>query len=360
MNSILKPLFITLAVLCMAVPALAQDGGRPPSPVVVSKVTKGDMAPQSEFIGTVYFTEISNVASEVTGKVVDIKVTDGQRVSKGDVMVVLSSSLLEKTIRNARALALQAKADFESAQLEHERVSALFKTRSVAEGEFDSKRLTADALQYQYEARQATLAQLQEEAEKKRIRAPYDGVVIDVKANRGEWMSVGSVVVVTARDDEYEVVVNAPKEAFGVVKPGLKVGVKVSGGELPGEVFAVVPKGDVATRTFPVKIRVDNNGSLAEGMEARVSLPRGLGGETMIVSRDAVISAQGQQVVWAVLDGKATPIPVYVVGFRGLFAGVKSEKLQEGMDIVVKGNERLRPGQPVAAQPQNDKIQQGS
>lgn len=350
---------VVCLVILLATPAMAQKPGqRPPSPVVTSKVTTGDMAPESEFIGTVFFSEISNVASEVTGKVIDIKVVDGQKIKKGDVMVVLSSALLKRTIRNAQALARQAKAELDAAKLEHGRVSTLFESRSVAEGEFDSKRLTADALQFQYEAREAIVQRLKAELDKKSIRAPYDGIVIDMKVSRGEWMSVGSVVVVTARDDEYEVVVNAPREAFGVVKPGLKVRIRTGGSDLPGEVFAVVPKGDVATRTFPVKIRVDNNGALAEGMEARVVLPRGLGGTTMIVSRDAVITSRGQQVVWAVLDGKATPIPVYVIGFRGLIVGVKSEKLKEGMDVVVKGNERLRPGQPVAAQPLQEKPKQ--
>lgn len=267
-------------------------------------------------------------------------------------MVVLSSSLLNKRVRRARALALHAKTQYDFAKLEHDRISTLFKSQSVAEGEFDSKRLTAEGLLHKYEAMQAVLGQLLEEVKKKTIRAPYDGVVIEVKTSRGEWMSVGTTVVVTARDDEFEVVVNAPKVAISVVKPGLKLIVKAGGKELPGEVFAVIPKGDIASRTFPVKIRVENPGGLAEGMEARVLLPKGLGGETLIVSRDAVISMRGENVVWAVLDGKAVPMPVYVVGFRGLFAGVKSEKLKEGMDIVVKGNERLRPGQSVAAQPQ--------
>lgn len=353
MNTLSKILLVFSAAILLAAPVHAQKPGeRPPSPVVTAKVTSGDMAPQSEFIGTVYFTEISNVASEVTGKVIDIKVVDGQRVKKGDILVALSSSLLDNSIRRARALASQAKTDFESAKLEYDRISTLFKSESVAKGEFDSKRLTADGLEFQYQAMLASLGELLEEAKRKDIRAPYDGVVIDVKANRGEWMSPGSVVAVTARDDEFEVVVNAPKEAYGVVKPGLKVGIKTGGVEIPGEVFAVIPKGDVASRTYPVKIRVENNGALAEGMEARVSLPKGIGGKTMIVSRDAVISMRGDQVVWAVLDGKAVPMPVYVVGFKGLVAGVKSEKLKEGMDIVVKGNERLQPGQAVAAQPE--------
>ncbi|MFH1912770.1 MAG: efflux RND transporter periplasmic adaptor subunit [Pseudomonadota bacterium] len=341
-----------LTAAMVAAPAQAQTG-RPPSPVVTAKVVSGDMAPQSEFIGTVYFTEIADVASEVLGKVVNLSVEDGQRVTRGDVMVVLSATLLEQQINRARALVKQARAEFEFARLEHQRIQTLFQSRSVAEGEFDSKRLTAEGLQSKLEAAQADLGVLLEELDKKTIRAPFDGVVIDVPVARGEWMAVGSTVAVVARDDHFDVVVNAPSEAHGVVKPGMAVIVRTAGAELTGEVFAVIPKGDVATRTFPVKIRVDNNGSLAEGMEARVSLPRGVGGETLVVPRDAIIVARGEQVVWTVQDGQAVSVPVHVVGYKGLVAGVRSDTLKEGMDVVVKGNERLSPGQPVAATPQN-------
>ncbi|WP_272701601.1 efflux RND transporter periplasmic adaptor subunit [Desulfovibrio sp. Fe33] len=352
----MKKFLKSAAVLClavlMAVPALAQEGGAAPaSPVVTAKVTSGDMAPQTEFIGTVYFSEISNVAAEVEGKVVSLGVEDGQRVGRGAPLVSLASDILDRSIANARALMDQAKADFELAKRENERTTKLFESRTVAEGEYDSKRLAALSSEKKMIAAQAILNRLLMEREKKTIRAPYDGVVLERKVFRGDWVSVGSVVTVMARDEDFDVVVNAPREAFGVVKPGLKVTVKVAGKDVPGEVFAAIPKGDVATRTFPVKIRVHNDGSLAEGMEARVVLPKGVGGMTLIVPRDAVISARGQMVVWAVVDGKAVPMPVFVVGYRGMDAGVKSKTLQEGMDVVVKGNERLQPQQPVAAQP---------
>nr|WP_321258207.1 efflux RND transporter periplasmic adaptor subunit [uncultured Pseudodesulfovibrio sp.] len=341
----------SLAVL-LAAPALAQKSGeRPPSPVVTGKVTTGDMAPQNEFIGTVYFTEISNVAAEVDGKLVDLKVQEGQRVKKGDPLVILSSDILNRTIANARALLEQSKAEAELAKRENTRTTQLYKSATVAEGEYDSKRLAALSAEKKMIAAQAILNRLYVEREKKTIRAPYEGVVLERKVFRGEWVSKGTVVTLIARDDEFDVVVNAPREAFGVVKPGLKVVIHTAGKELPGEVFAVIPKGDVTTRTFPVKIRVKNDGSLAEGMEARVSLPKGVGGKTLIVPRDAIISARGQLVVWCVIDGKAVPMPVFVVGYRGLSAGVKSKTLKEGMDVVVKGNERLQPQQPVAAQP---------
>lgn len=351
----MKRVLLSLAVVCLAVslaaPVLAQQGERPPSPVVVGKVTSGDMAPQTEFIGTVYFTEISNVAAEVEGKVLSLDVEEGQRVKKGDSLVSLSSDILDRSIANARALMDQAQADFELAKRENERTTKLFQSRTVAEGEYDSKRLAALSAEKKMIAARAILNRLQMEREKKTIRAPYDGVVLERKVFRGDWVSVGAVVTEMARDEEFDVVVNAPREAFGVVKPGLEVAVDVAGRQVPGKVFAAIPKGDVATRTFPVKIRVHNDGFLAEGMEARVVLPKGLGGKTLIVPRDAVISARGQMVVWAVVDGKAVPMPVFVVGYRGMEAGVKSKDLQEGMDVVVKGNERLQPQQPVAAQP---------
>ena len=341
--------FVLMAALLIAAPSMAQE--RPPSPVVVDKVTSGDMAPQTEFIGTVYFTETSNVAAEVDGKVVALNVQEGQRVKRGASLVVLSSDILNSTIDNARALLEQSKADSDLAKRENERTTKLYKSQTVAEGEYDSKRLAALASEKRMIAAKAILSRLEMEKAKKTIRAPYSGVVLERKVFRGEWVSKGSVVLEMARDDEFDVVVNAPREAFGVVKPGLKVTIKAAGKDMPGEVFAAIPRGDVATRTFPVKIRVKNDGTLAQGMEARVVLPKGVGGNTLIVPRDAIISSRGQMVVWTVVKGQAIPQPVFVVGYRGMMAGVKSKTLKEGMDVVVKGNERLQPQQPVAAQP---------
>ena len=350
MRRIVLTVFILMALIMFST-ARAQE--RPPSPVVTAKVVSGEIVPQAEYIGTVYFAELSNVASEVSGKVVSVDVVEGQRVKADQVLVQLSSSMLNARIQNAQAILEQATADFELAKIESQRITRLYNAKSVSAGEYDSKRLAAQSAEKVVAAQQATLNELYIERQNKRIKAPFGGVVLEKSIDRGEWVSVGTTVMVVAMDDEFNVVVNAPADAMGVVKEGLKVQVQLAGTELPGTVYAVIPMGDVATRTFPVKIRVKNNGSLAQGMEARVLLPRGAGGTTLVVPRDAVISARGQLVVWAVLDGKAVPMPVKIVGYRNMDAGVVSEKLAPGMDVVVKGNERLQPGQAVAAQPAN-------
>lgn len=341
-------LSIATVMLLATVAHGQQDGGAPPAVVETAKVSAGEVAPQTEYVGTVFFAEQSDVAAEVEGKVVDIPVNHGTRVKKGDVLVQLATDIIDRQVANARALMNEAKAQYETARLEGERVTKLFESKSVAEGEYDNKRLTAQSAQMKLAATRAVMNRLLLQKAKKTIRAPYDGVVVERKASRGEWVPVGATVVVMGRDDQFDVECNVPGSAYGAVKPGLEVVVRVGDRSVDGKVYAVIPKGDVSTRTFPVKIRVDNTGWLAEGMEARVSLPSAPAGKTLIVPRDAVISARGQMVVWAVLDGKAMPLPVRVTGFRGLDAGIVSEKVKEGMDIVVKGNERLQPGQPVA------------
>jgi multidrug efflux pump subunit AcrA (membrane-fusion protein) len=150
-----------------------------------------------------------------------------------------------------------------------------------------------------------------------------------------------------ARNDSVDVIVEVPGEVVGYARPGRTLDVKVGGAETKGTVVAVVPRGDIATRTFPVKVRVRNRYSLIEGMEARVSVPTGKSVLTLLVSRDAVVTVSGNTAVYAVEDGKAKMVPVKVLQYEGGNAGIEGNGLRKGMTVVVKGNERLRDGQPV-------------
>ena len=135
----------------------------------------------------------------------------------------------------------------------------------------------------------------------------------------------------------------------------MPVSATANGSNFVGTVIAIVPRGDVATRTFPVKIRTPNEYALIEGMSARVTLPTGKITQTLIVPRDAVISKFGQNVVYAVVDAKSKMLPVQIVGYDGLSAGIDSQGLAEGMFVVVEGNERLKNGQAVVFQKPEDR-----
>jgi RND family efflux transporter MFP subunit len=327
----------------------AQDKpkGPPPAKVVVAAVSTGEIAPQSEFIGTIFYQEMSDVASEVSGLVEVVRFEEGQRVKHQQILVQLSSDIIEKRILATVATHEQVLADLQEARIDLQRKEKLFKNQSISEQAYDENRFKVKRLEKRTESLKAEVERLELELKKSLIRAPFNGLVVKRHVDRGEWLSEGDPVAIIAKDDVVDIIVNLPERIIREVKIGVNVKVTAGGKELSGKIITVVPKGDIATRTFPVKIRMPNTMSLIEGMTARVRLPTGTAVKTLIVPRDAVIPVFGRTVVFAVIDSKARMIPVDIIGYAGLTIGVAAQGLKGGMMVVVKGNERLRDGQMV-------------
>ncbi len=342
--------FILLASLPMLHAEEKKPQGMPPAKVVVSEVGSGLIAPENVFVGTVYYQEMSEVASEVSGKVETVSFEEGHRVNEGAILVRLSSDLLIKTLEASRASYEQVLAELDKAHIDLVRAENLFKEKLISEQLYDEPRFRAKGLEKKSMSLNADVERLVAEVSKKEIVAPYQGIVVKKHVDRGEWLSPGSVVATIAKDDEVDIIVHVPESVIRYIHQGIPVVVFAAGKELKGKVAAVIPRGDISTRTFPVKVRVVNDSSLIEGMEAKVTLPTGKKEKTLTVSRDAVITAYGNTTVYAVIDAKAVMMPVQVIGYEGMTAGISGEGLKEGMQVVIKGNERLRPGQDVMIQ----------
>src|SRR3990172_3917649 len=324
--------------------------GVPPANVVVSDVTSGFIAPEGEFIGTVYYQEVSDVASEVSGIAEKVSFEEGQRVKKGDVLVVISSDLLDKTIRSAKANYEQVLSDLEKERKNLERAELLFREQLLSEQAYDEQRFNVAGLEKRVLSLKSDVERLEVELSKKTVKSPFDGIVIKRHIETGEWLSPGTAVAAIGKDDYADVIAEVPENVLAYVKKGMNARVITGGRELTGKVFSIVPRGNVTTRTIPVKVRIRNTTGLIEGMEARLVLPSGHKEKAMIVPRDAVITVFGNKVVFAASDSKAKMIPVKVAGYTGMNAGVHGEGLHDGMKVVIKGNERLRDGQPVSVQ----------
>jgi RND family efflux transporter MFP subunit len=315
--------------------------------VVVSKVTTGTIIPEEEFIGTVYYPEVSDVSAEVSGAVEVTKFEEGQRIAEGEALVKLNSDLLEKKLQARVASYEQVLSDLERARNDFERIENLYKKKIVAEKDFDDQWFQVKGLEKKTAALKAEVEHLEIELKKTLITSSFNGVIIKKHVARGEWLSPGKTVATIARDDAVDIIVEVPQEVARYLKPGMSVKATTAGMEKSGIITAIIPRGDIATRTFPIKIRINNSASLMEGMEARVRLPVGEKIATLLVPRDAVLNMFGRTVVFAVADSKAMIIPTQVVGYKGMKAGINAQKISEGMKVVVKGNERLRNGQPV-------------
>ena len=342
---------IVLAFFPLSSSLRAQDKpkGPPPAKVVVATVSTGEVAPQSEFVGTIFYQEMSDVASEVSGLVEAVQFEEGHRVNHQQILVKLSSDILEKRIRATVATHEQVLADLQEARIDFQRKEKLFKNQSISEQAYDENRFRVKRLEKRTESLQAEVERLELELKKSQIRAPFNGLVVKRHVDRGEWLSEGDPVAIIAKDDVVDIIVNLPERLLQEITVGARVKVTVGNKELSGKIITIVPRGDIATRTFPIKIRMPNTLSLIEGMTARVRLPTGKAVKSLIVPRDAVIPVFGKTVVFAVIESKARMIPVDIIGYTGLTTGVSARGLKDGMQVVVKGNERLRDGQLVSA-----------
>jgi membrane fusion protein (multidrug efflux system) len=324
--------------------------GPPPANVTVTEVNAGAVAPQAEFIATVFYQEISETAAELSGLVEAVRFEEGQRVQEKQILVELGSELLNKRLQAAISSYEQILSELQIARINLKRREILFKKNSISEQTYDENRFQVIGLEKRSAALKAQVEQFDIELKKKVIRAPFGGVIIKRQVDRGEWVSEGETVAVIGKDDTIDIVAQVPERFIAFIQKGMEVSATVNAKNLRGKVIAIVPRGDVATRTFPVKIRTANDFELIEGMSARVILPTADSRQALIVPRDAVIAKFGQNVVFAVSDSRARMIPVKVVGYSGLDAGVESNQLKAGMLVVVGGNERLGDQQAVVIQ----------
>ncbi len=324
-----------------------EKNAMPPAKVVVSEVVIDMIAPVAEFTGTVFFVEVSDVASEVEGKAEKVNFEEGERVKKDHTLVRLNSDLIRKTLKAGEATYKKVLSEIEIAAIELKRTKKLYDEGTVSEQIYDERRFRVEGLTNQAQSIKADIERFNVEIYKKAVKAPFDGVIIKRNVDRGEWLSTGKAVATIARNDVVDIVFDIPERILRNVKVGTNVKIRVAGREITEKIFSIIPKGDISTRTFPVKVRVQNNYSFFEGMEAVVELPAGEAKKSFVVPRDAVLKMFGKDSLFVIIDSEAKMIPVNVVGYRGMMVGVDANGLNDGMKVVIKGNERLRDGQAV-------------
>lgn len=321
-----------------------------PAIVVFEEIRKGQVQPVTDFVGTLFYTRVSKVAAEVDGLVERIDVTEGERIEKGRALAALNSDLLDLGIAQKRALAEEADVELRQAKKDYERMESLYRQKSVAYTIYDDARFKVLRLEKKVWALRSGLSRDLLLKKKMTVRSPFAGVVVRKSTEAGEWVGPGSPVATVAADREVHAIIEVPEKLLSYLEKGAEVPVAAGGLTLIGRFEAVIPKGDVASRTFSVKIRLANDGGMLEGMEARATLPTGGKIEGLLVSRDALVNQFGRDVIFVSAEGAAKMVPVQVLGYQGLQAGVSGPGLFEGMKAVVKGNERLRDGQPLMPQ----------
>lgn len=348
---------LLMAAIGFPVAVFSQDkpgaaGKRPPAPVIVAPVLAQQVARQVTLVGSVEALATSIVAAEVGGVVEAFPAKEGRPVKRGDLLVRLKSRELELELKGRIAERERIRANLENAQKELQRVARLRENNSVPQRTYDDALYNHRALSQALLAAESQIETLSYRIEQKTVRAPFDGFVAAEHTQVGQWIQPGGPVVTIVDISRVRVAVDVPERFAVQLATGATVRVAITslpGEERQGRIDAILPSGDAMTRTFPVRVLLDNPGfAVKAGMEAVATFDLSERLSALMVPKDAVVTAGDRSLVYRVADNRAAPVPVVVEGYHGALAAVTGD-LQAGEMVVIRGNERLMPGQAVVA-----------
>ncbi len=335
------------ASLLVAATAIAQEGMQfPPAQVEVATAELRNMAPVVEVSGTVVSLNDSRIASEIRGVLVWLADV-GAAVEAGEVIARIDPRLMRVAHNRARANLARLEVDYAFRARELERTEELAARNNVSATLLDEVRSARDQAQHLLDDARAQLEQAEDDLERTEIRAAFAGHVTQRLASVGEFVDVGEDVLRLVDTRRMEIALPAPIGLTEFLRPGLEVAVTSNGQDRVHALRAVVPVGDAVSRMVEVRLAVDA-GDWLVGTPVQVSLPSADAVTAVAVPRDALVERGGQAHLFRVgADGTAEQIFADVRYTVGLWVSIAGG-IEAGDQVIVRGAERLMPGQPVA------------
>jgi len=370
---------IVLGIALVLIAGLVVMGKLKPTEVETAVArSAADSGPASVLDASGYVTarRVATVSSKITGKVKDVLIEEGQRVTEGQILATL-----EATDASAQqALSMSQLASAKSQLAEAQAQLKLAERNLMRQRELASKKLVAasslDAAIAERDSRAARLVSLQRGVTVSQdqvvisnngvdntvIRAPFSGVIVTKAAQPGEMISpisggggsirtgIGTLVDM----DSLEVQVDVNEAYIGRVQPKMPVDAVLNAypdWKIPGEVIAIIPTADRSKATVKVRIALNSKDArIVPDMGVRVSF---------LESRDpkvkptgvwaperAVISKDGKSYVFVIKDGIAKQTEVTVGDKRDADIMI-SKGLVGGETLVLGPSEKLRDGSKV-------------
>lgn len=284
------------------------------TPVEVAEVSVEPSKKTVFAVGTLQSSQSVIVRAEVSGRVSELNLPEGQTVKVGHVLVQLDASM-------ERAQLQQAKAALELARANFKRADELMKRGS-------GTARTLDEAVSQLKVDEATVALMAAQLEKLTVTAPFDGVLGLKHVSVGDYLGPGAEIINLEMIDPLRVEFRVPELFLPAVAVGNKVALAIDafpGREFDGEVYAIDPLVDKAGRAIVMRARVPNpSGELKPGLFARVTLELTVKQGALFVPEEAIVPIGETRFIYKVVEktveGKVSRVVAFVpvkTGSRG-------------------------------------------
>lgn len=362
-----KRIFLIAGAAALLVAVLLFSGVLSPS-VKTEVVTVTQLYPTQTFTslnasGYVVAQRKAAVAAKITGRLVELKVEEGSRIKKGEIIARLEADDAIASQSQASANVEQAQAELADAMLNYRRAQELVKKEYIAKSDADAAEARYKKAVANVAAAKAGLQSARVSVDYSLLRAPFDAVVLTKNADIGDIVSplsaatsAKAAVVTIADMGSLQVEVDVSESNIGKVKIGQPCEILLDA--LPekrfrGAVHMIVPTADRTKASVMVKVRfVETDSRVLPEMSAKVAfLQREATSDEAsartVVKPASIVTRGDRKLVYLVRDNRAVEAVVTLGPQLGDYVEVVSG-LKAGEKIVAKPTDSIRNGVRIA------------
>jgi RND family efflux transporter MFP subunit len=342
---------LALLALLTACKPVEEPEPEPIRPVRVTTVERQEGGETVSLTGQVEAREEVNLSFRVGGRMIERSVNVGDRVRAGQVVARLESDTPRNALRSARAELTAVRARLVEAQNNFERHRSLLDRGFITRAMFDQAEQAYRTARAQVDSVQAHVNIAETQLGYADLIAASSGTVTARRAEPGEVVAAGQTIVQLAREGGRDAVFDVPARVIQTAPANAEIAVVLSSDpkvRTTGRVREVAPQADPVTRTFKVRIGLNDPPAamrLGSTVTGSVQLGAGPGIE---IPASALTSANQRPAVW-VLDPASNTVSLRNIEVLryGLARVAVAEGLQPGDIVVTAGVQTLRPGQQV-------------
>lgn len=190
-RKILILLVVVIAIGAIVVLNMNQKKEKPLA-VQTEKVNRQTIVQTVNASGSLQPVSQVKISANVSARIINITIMEGDIVKKGDLLVDLDRTQYEAAYEKAVSTVQSSKANRKKVASELKRAKALYKGNLASEADMETAEAQMELAESQVVQAEAALKQAQDDLDKTRITAPMDGIVTSVKKEVGE-IALGSV-----------------------------------------------------------------------------------------------------------------------------------------------------------------------
>lgn len=221
------------------------------------EVTETAVETETTFDGVIEAINQATVSAQTSGRVTELPFDVGDYVEKGQVIARFTDAEQRARLDSVEAAVAVARAQFEDAQTQYDRIVEIYEKGLVARAEYDHAKTQLKTARANLDAAESSLREARESVEHTVVKAPYSGIVLSREVDVGEMVAPGTQLLSGLSLEQLRAVVEIPQQHIGPLRLHKKARVLLPDGSyVEGNDIRIPPGADASTHTFRVLVNL--------------------------------------------------------------------------------------------------------